>query len=98
MASERTHDGRWFRSDIQKLISITAPVALVLSVLPLIIGFFTPQIASVYLISAYIVVFLTIFGVCLALLGFHNSVARRLVLVVALTSILGAIAHYWLLK
>ncbi len=93
----RIQSSRWFQSYEQKLVAIAFPIALLLSVLPLLIGFFVPQIASVYLISAYIVVFLTIFGVCLVLLGFHNKVARRLVLIVAVTSLLGAVAHYWLL-
>ncbi|MFW9831234.1 MAG: M28 family peptidase [Candidatus Thorarchaeota archaeon] len=81
----------------QRFTIIAFPVALLLSMIPLAIGFFSPHLALVYLISAYIVVFLTIFGICIILLGFYNPVARRLVLVVAITSIIGALAHYWLL-
>lgn len=76
---------------------IAFPIALLLILIPLIVGFFVPQIATVYLISTYIVVFLGILGVCIILWGFHNKVARRLVLAVAVTSFLGAFAHFWLL-
>ncbi len=78
-------------------MAIAFPLALLFSFLPILIGYFTPQIASVYLYSAYIAVFLTIFGVCLVLIGFHNPLARRLAYIVAITSLLGAIAHYWIL-
>ncbi len=97
MVLDRIQSSRWFQSYEQKLVAIAFPIAIILSVLPLVIGYFVPQMATVYLISAYIVVFLTIFGICLVLLGFHNKVARRLVFVIAITSLLGAIAHYWLL-
>ncbi len=97
MVLERIHRSRWFQSYGKKLVAFAFPMALLLSVFSLIIGYFVPSIASVYLIIAYIVVFLTIFGICLILLGFHNKVARRLVLVVAITCFLGAFAHYWLL-
>ncbi len=97
MVLEKLQSSRWFRSYNQKLVAIATPIAFLLSVLPLVIGFFAPQIAGVYLISAYIVVFLTVFGVCLALRGFHNQTARRLVFIVAGASFVGALAHYWLL-
>ncbi|MFX1317671.1 MAG: hypothetical protein ACFE9D_12355 [Promethearchaeota archaeon] len=97
MVLEKLQGSRWFRSYNQKLVAIATPIAFLLAVLPLVIGFFTPQIAGVYLINAYIMVFLTIFGVCLALRGFHNQAARRLVFIVAGASFLGALAHYWLL-
>lgn len=78
-------------------MAIAFPLALFLSVLPQIISLFVPQFATVYLISAYLVVFLAVFGICLVLLGFHNKIARRLSLTVAISCLLGALAHYWLL-
>ena len=94
---ERIQSSRWFQNYETKLMVIAFPIALLLSLLPMIVGIFIPQIATVYLISAYLVVFLAIFGICIILLGFHNKVARRLVLTVAITSFLGAFAHFWLL-
>jgi hypothetical protein len=94
---ERIQRSRWFQSYSQKLIAIATPLALLLAAVPLLIGFFVPQIATVYLITTFIVVFLTIFSLCLVLLAFYNKVARRLVLIVAISAFLGAVAHYWLL-
>lgn len=95
--SVQSKESRRNQSYAKRFTRIAFPVALLLSIIPLIIGFFMPQMALVYLISVYIVVFLTIFGVCVILLGFQNPVARRLVIVVAVTSFFGALAHYWLL-
>jgi len=94
---QRIQGSRWFNSYAQKFTVIAFPVAIVLSIIPMIIGLFAPQIASVYLISAYVLVFLTIFGVCIILLGFHNQVARRLAIIVAVTSFFGALGYFWLL-
>jgi hypothetical protein len=95
--SQNINRSQWFRSYSQKFVVIAFPIAFILSIIPFIIGLFDSQIALTYLLSAYIVVFLTIFGVCLILLGFHNQAARRLALVVAITSIIGVFANFWLL-
>ena len=97
MVLERIEGSHRFQNYETKLMAIAFPFAFLFTIIPFVIGFFIPQIASVYIINAYIIVFLTIFGVCLALLGFHNTVAKRLVLIIAITSFLGALAHYWLL-
>lgn len=95
--SQNIKGSPWFQSYGHKFVIIAFPIALIFSLIPFVIGLFDSQIALTYLVSANIVVFLTIFGVCLILLGFHNLVARRLALIVAITSIIGVCANFWLL-
>ncbi|MFX1509540.1 MAG: hypothetical protein ACFFBR_04445 [Promethearchaeota archaeon] len=97
MGFKNIQSSQWFRSYTQKLIAIAFTLAIIFSFFPILIGYFVPQIASVYLYSAYIVVFLTIFGICLILFQFHNPIARRLAYIISITSLLGALAHYWIL-
>ncbi len=95
--SQDIKGSQWFRSYGHKFVVIAFPVALIFSIIPTIIGIFDSQIALTYLVSAYIVVFVTSLGVCLILFGFHNQTARRLAIVVAVTSIIGVGANLWLL-
>ncbi|MFX0169688.1 MAG: hypothetical protein ACFE89_10085 [Candidatus Hodarchaeota archaeon] len=88
---------QWLKADAHRVLAAAFLIAFALSVIPLILGFLTPELALVYLISAYFVVFLTLFGICLLLLGYHNQVARRLAIIVAITSLIGVIANFWLL-
>jgi hypothetical protein len=88
---------QWLKGDAQQVLLVAFFIAIVLSVTPFLLGLLSPELAAVYLICAYFVVFLTLFGVCVLLFGYHNQMARRLAIVVAITSLIGVGANFWLL-
>ncbi|MFX1474658.1 MAG: ATP-binding protein [Promethearchaeota archaeon] len=88
---------RWLQRFNQGIIAFSLPFAILLSVVPLVLGQLAQPFTITYLLGVRILSNITVICLCFCLLGLHNKITRRLMIVLILVGIIGVIGGVWFL-